>query len=187
MSSYAPLSSSGETVSSRASLSSRGVTAGSSVETTFLDTAVKPRYDSWARDDNGARDDDRVKGSRLCGKNSMLGFTLLEVMIALLVITLGIGAVINTTSESGWKSSQLKQKTIASWVAQNQIAEYRARRTWNNASSKSGQVEMANTVWIWQMKVSATDDPSLRRIDVDVLLKGEDGIKASLTGFIAKL
>jgi general secretion pathway protein I len=117
----------------------------------------------------------------------MLGFTLLEVMIALLVITLGIGAVINTTSESGWKSSQLKQKTIASWVAQNQIAEYRARRTWNNASSKSGQVEMANTVWIWQMKVSATDDPSLRRIDVDVLLKGEDGIKASLTGFIAKL
>ncbi len=117
----------------------------------------------------------------------MLGFTLLEVMIALLVITLGIGAVINTTSESGWKSSLLKQKTIASWVAQNQIAEYRARRTWNNTSTRSGQVEMANAVWIWQMKVSATDDPSLRRIDVDVLLKGEDGIKASLTGFIAKL
>jgi general secretion pathway protein I len=59
----------------------------------------------------------------------MLGFTLLEVMIALLVIVLGIGAVINTTSESGWKSTQLKQKTIASWVAQNQIAEYRAMRT----------------------------------------------------------
>ena len=115
------------------------------------------------------------------------GFTLLEVMIALLVITLGIGAVINTTSESGWKSAQLKQKTIASWVAQNQIAEYRAKRTWNNASTKSGQVEMANAQWIWQMKISETDDPSLRRIDVDVLLKGEDGVKASLTGFIAKL
>ena len=80
-----------------------------------------------------------------------LGFTLLEVMIALLVITLGIGAVINTTSESGWKSSLLKQKTIASWVAQNQIAEYRAKRTWSNDSTKSGQVEMANAVWIWQM------------------------------------
>jgi general secretion pathway protein I len=117
----------------------------------------------------------------------MLGFTLLEVMIALLVIVLGIGAVINTTSESGWKSTQLKQKTIASWVAQNQIAEYRAMRTWSNDSNKSGQVEMANAQWIWQMKISRTDDPALRRIDVDVLLKGEDGVKASLTGFIARL
>ncbi len=117
----------------------------------------------------------------------MLGFTLLEVMIALLVITLGIGAVINTTSESGWKSAQLKQRTIASWVAQNQIALYRAKRTWNNASTRSGQVEMANAVWIYQMKISATADPALRQIDVDVLLKGEDGIKASVTGFIGQL
>jgi len=115
------------------------------------------------------------------------GFTLLEVMIALLVITLGSAAVINTTTESGWKSAQLKQKTIASWVAQNQIALYRAKRTWNNASSKSGQVEMANATWVYQMKISATDDPALRQIDVDVLLQGEDGVKASVTGFIGKL
>ena len=46
---------------------------------------------------------------------------------------------------------------------------------------------MANAQWIWQMKISRTDDPALRRIDVDVLLKGEDGVKASLTGFIARL
>ena len=117
----------------------------------------------------------------------MLGFTLLEVMIALLVITLGIGAVINTTSESGWKSAQLKQKTIASWVAQNQIAIYRAKRTWNNATTRSGEVEMANATWIYQMKISVTADPAFRQIEVDVLLKGEDGIKASVTGFIGQL
>lgn len=117
----------------------------------------------------------------------MRGFTLLEVMIALVVITLGSAAVINTTTESGWKSAQLKQKTIASWVAQNQIALYRAKRTWNNDSTKSGQVEMANATWIYQMKISATDDPGLRQIDVDVLLKGEDGVKASVTGFIGNL
>ena len=108
-------------------------------------------------------------------------------MIALLVIALGIGAVINTTSESGWKSAVMKQRTIASWVAQNQIAEYRAKRTWNNDSSVAGQVRMANSTWIWRMKISKTDDPSLRRIDVDVLLKGEDGVKASLTGFIGRI
>jgi prepilin-type N-terminal cleavage/methylation domain-containing protein len=48
---------------------------------------------------------------------SLRGFTLLEVMIALLVITLGMGAVINTTTESSWKSSILKQKTILTTVS----------------------------------------------------------------------
>jgi general secretion pathway protein I len=119
-------------------------------------------------------------------KKRIRGYTLLEVMIALLVITLGMGAVINTTTESGWKSSLLKQKTIAGWVAQNQLALYRAKRTWTNAKTQSGDVEMANIDWSWELKVSATEDPSLRRLDVDVSLKGEEAIKASFTGFIGK-
>ncbi len=117
----------------------------------------------------------------------MAGFTLLEVMIALLVLAIGVGAVINTTGESGWKAAQLKQKTIASWVAQNEIALYRAKRTWSNRSSRSGTTEMANAEWDWRMSISKTDDPSLRRIDVEVYLKGEDGLKASITGFIARI
>ena len=127
-----------------------------------------------------------MKASR-CVRARMRGFTLLEVMIALLVITLGMGAVINTTSESGWKSAQLKQKTIATWVAQNQIVKYRAKRIWSDAHSQSGKVEMANVEWTWKMKISATDDPSLRRLDVEVFIEGEDSLKASLTGFIAKI
>ena len=115
------------------------------------------------------------------------GFTLLEVMIALLVIALGVAAVINTTSESGWKSAQLRQKTFASWVAQNQIAEFRARRVWNNATRHSGEVEMAGATWQWELRISATDDPDLRRLDVDVHLDGDDALKASLTGFVGRL
>jgi len=135
----------------------------------------------------GSREEVHLRDSRLRGNDRKRGFTLLEVMIALLVITLGMGAVINTTGESGWKSAQLKQGTIANWVAQNQIAEYRAKRTWTNATKKSGEVEMANTDWVWQMKISKTDDPSLRRLDVEVFIKGEDALKASATGFIGRL
>ena len=108
-------------------------------------------------------------------------------MIALLVITLGMGAVINTTGESAWKSALLRHQTIASWVAQNQIALYRAKRSWNNQTSKSGEVEMANAKWTWKLKISKTDDPSLRRLDVEVSLKGEDAVKARFTGFLALL
>jgi general secretion pathway protein I len=124
----------------------------------------------------------RVGGARRKG-----GFTLLEVMISLLVITLGMGAVIVTTGESGWKSSHLRETTIASWVAYNEIALYRAKRTWTEASSRSGQAEMANVQWDWKMKISATDDPSIRRVDVDVFIKGDTEVKSRVTGFIARL
>jgi general secretion pathway protein I len=115
------------------------------------------------------------------------GFTLLEVMIALLVITLGMGAVIVTTGESAWKSSHLRESTIASWVAYNEIALYRAKRTWSEATSRSGETEMANAQWKWEMKISGTDDPKLRRVDVEVFIKGETAVKSRVTGFIAQL
>jgi hypothetical protein len=46
---------------------------------------------------------------------------------------------------------------------------------------------MANAQWEWTMQISATDDPSLRRLDVEVTLKDETAVKANVTGFIAKL
>ena len=115
------------------------------------------------------------------------GFTLIEVMIALLVITLGLGAVMATTSETGWKSAKLRESTIANWVAYNQIARYRASRTWDGASNLSGEAEMANAEWEWRMSVEKTDDPSLRRLEVEVTLKDDDAVKARVTGFIGNL
>ena len=127
----------------------------------------------------------RLREDRVLKRKS--GFTLLEVMIALLVITLGMGAVVVTTGESGWKSSHLRESTIASWVAYNEIALYRAKRTWGTVTKRSGESEMANVEWKWEMELSETDDPSLRRMDVEVFIKGDTAVKARVTGFIAKL
>ena len=115
------------------------------------------------------------------------GFTLLEVMIALLVIVIGTAAVINTTTESTWKSSRLWERTIASWVAQNEIAQFRARRSWGNERNRSGVTEMANAEWQWRMQISETDDPALRRLDVEVSVSGDSDVITTLTAFIGKL
>jgi len=115
------------------------------------------------------------------------GFTLIEVMFALLIVALTMGAIIETGGYSARRTAQLTEKTIASWVAQNQVTLYRAKRTWTSASNKSGSVEMAESEWQWKMKISKTDEPLLRRIDVDVYLQGGSDIKASATGFIGKL
>ncbi len=123
----------------------------------------------------------------MTGRRSHFGFTLMEVMIALLIIVVGAAAVINTSTESAWKSTQLWQRTVAGWVAQNEIAEFRARRSWSNDRNHSGRVEMANVEWLWQLRVSDTDDPQLRRLDIEVFLDGDDDVKARMTGFMGRL
>ena len=114
-------------------------------------------------------------------------FTLLEVMVALLIVAITMGAIVDSGGSSARNTAHLTQKTIASWIAQNEVSLYRAKRTWNNVSEVKGEVDMADASWQWKMKISNTDDPSLRRIDVDVYLGDDDDIKASATGFIANL
>jgi len=120
-------------------------------------------------------------------RQNLKGFTLLEVMFALLIVALTMGAVVESGGYSARRTLQLTEKTIASWIAQNQVTLYRAKRTWTSATSKSGTLEMANSEWEWKLKISKTDEPLLRRIDVDVYQAGGSDIKASATGFIAKL
>ncbi len=114
-------------------------------------------------------------------------FTLIEVMVALMVIVISLVAIFDSASSSTWRTSYLKEKTIATWVAQNQVSLYRAKKSWTGTSNLSGDVSMAGVEWEWKMHVSKTDDPLLRRIDVDVYIEGDDSIKASATGFIGKL
>jgi general secretion pathway protein I len=118
---------------------------------------------------------------------SLKAFTLLEVMVALVVISVTMGAIISSAGSSTAVASRLKEKTVANWVAQNQIALYRAKKIWTmSTSNQNGKVVMLGVEWQWDMEVNKTDDPLLRKIDVDVYLVDDD-IIARATGFIGKL
>ncbi|MFT5548621.1 MAG: general secretion pathway protein I [Candidatus Azotimanducaceae bacterium] len=114
-------------------------------------------------------------------------FTLLEVMVALVVISVTMGAIITSAGSSAAVASRLKEKTVANWVAQNQIALYRAKNIWSTSlSSQNGKAQMLDVDWHWLMKINKTDDPLLHKIEVDVYLVDDDVI-SSATGFVAKL
>ncbi len=104
-----------------------------------------------------------------------------------MVIALSLFAIFESTSTVALHSSYLKEKTIANWVAQNRIALYRARKTWGSVSNTSGQVSMANVEWDWKMHIAETENPNVRKIDVDVFFNGGDTIKGSATGYVVKL
>ena len=115
------------------------------------------------------------------------GFTLIEVMVAFMIIALSLFAIFESTATLTWQSAYLKEKTIANWVAQNQVALYRAKKTWSNVSNLSGQVIMANVEWDWKMQIGETENPNVRKIDVEVFLDGDDAIRGTATGYIVKL
>ncbi len=115
-------------------------------------------------------------------------FTLIEIMVALAIIALTMGAIIENTTASTRNAIYLRDKTIASWVALNQITLIRSKRQWTNKSNKHGTVEMAGREWLWKMKILKTDDAGMRRLTIDVFsVDDERQALVSMTGFMARL
>lgn len=101
-------------------------------------------------------------------------FTLLEVLVALAVLTMGIGTVIKVSAGQTTQLSYLKAKTFALWVASNKANEIKLGK-WPATGSTSGYETMANQEWSWRIKVSNTTDKDLRRLDIDVNRANEEG------------
>ena len=96
------------------------------------------------------------------------GFTLIEILVALAVIAIAVAAVVAAVSGNVSNAAYLQDRTLAHWVAMNKIAEVQVAKNWPAAGTQHGESLMASQQWSWQVKVSTTDDPDVRRVDVDV-------------------
>jgi len=117
------------------------------------------------------------------------GFTLIEVLVALIIVGLGMLAVIRAVTQTVNNTDYLRQKTIAHWVAMNKLTEVRLATSPPSNDESNGDVDMAGITWHWRMKVSDVDSltgaTTLKRMDISVAPK-DAGEKASIdtvTGF----
>lgn len=118
--------------------------------------------------------------------DAQMGFTLIEVMVALAIAALALGAVAAAISQMVESSTAMQQRTYASWIAQNRIAELRLANVVPEVSEDSDQVEFANQEWTWRSTVSETGVENLFRVDVDVSLAGSDDVIRTVTGFVGE-
>ncbi|HXC60499.1 MAG TPA: type II secretion system minor pseudopilin GspI [Steroidobacteraceae bacterium] len=97
------------------------------------------------------------------------GFTLIEVLIALLVIALGVGALLGTLTSSADTVAALRDKSIAEWLALNRISEVRLSATRPGVGVSSGTVDnYAGGRWSWQQSVSDPGMAGILRVEVKV-------------------
>jgi len=114
------------------------------------------------------------------------GFTLLEVLVALAVLAIAMGAVIKATGDYTGNHVWLRDRTLATWVARNVLVQAQIENAWPNVGELKGTQEMGRREWRWLARVSQTDEAQLRRLDVEVyLLDAEDDAPVSvLSGFL---
>jgi general secretion pathway protein I len=113
------------------------------------------------------------------------GFTLLEVMVALVIVALGLMAAFGQVNQSLNAASRLRTMTLAHWIAVDQITRLRVLGEFPAIGSSSDEVEMANTRWVYKTKVTKADLETLRVIDVSVALADSpDSVITTVTGVI---
>ena len=112
------------------------------------------------------------------------GFTLIEVMIALTVLAIALAAVMRTIGQSIDLTTNLRDRNIALWVAQNRLVTHQLQRDFPPTTTTEGSSEMGGREWRWRELVSSTPEPKLRRMEIEVRLGAGDSVLARLVGFL---
>ncbi len=121
------------------------------------------------------------------GHRRQHGFTLIEVIIALAVIAIAMGAVVATSSQFTRTADYLRQKTFAHWVGANAFARLADSDPWPAQGQRQGHQHLAGQDWRWQARISSTPDPDLRRVDIQVSPgDAPKDVLATVTGFLGR-
>jgi general secretion pathway protein I len=113
------------------------------------------------------------------------GFTLLEAMIALFIVSLGMTAVIKTLNTYAVSAQYFEEKTLATWIATNKITELSVGSTWPAVDEYDEELDYANQHWKLHVEVSETEVKNLHRVDVSVS-RGDDPdhVQSKVSGLI---
>jgi len=116
------------------------------------------------------------------------GFTLVEVLVALIVVAIGLSALMVAVSGTARTSGYLRDKAIAQWISINRLSEVRLNSNNKFAqNTDTGELTVAGRTWHYDTQYFNTSIPTMQRIVVrsysgDAKTKGNP--LAGSTGFL---
>ena len=119
-----------------------------------------------------------LKMARLLMKqNSSKGFSLLEVAIALLILSTSVIAIYQVISSSTISTFELEDRYIAREIGNNRVALMNTIDIPQGTGTREGAIDMAGFQWEWREEISK--GPAINVYEYSILIK-----KSSATNYI---
>src|SRR4030067_3158634 len=97
------------------------------------------------------------------------GFTLLEVLVALVIVGTALGAGLGAVGSLTQNSSDLRASMMATWSAENRLTQIRPAHEWPALGQRRLDCPQGELLLICEENVFATPNPFFRRVEVSVL------------------
>jgi general secretion pathway protein I len=113
------------------------------------------------------------------------GFTLVEVLVALAIISIALLAALRVAGGGTNSVGELRARLLAGWVAENILAEQRALGAWPSPGIQRGTQRQGGIEFAWREEVISTPNQMFRRVDIRVFVAPEEAhALAHLVGFV---
>jgi general secretion pathway protein I len=115
------------------------------------------------------------------------GFTLVEVLVALMIVAMGLAALMTAVSGTARTSGYLRDKILAQWMALNRLSEVRLNLNKFGQNTDTGELNFANRTWHYDTRYFDTSIATMKRVVVRVYAgdaKTKGNPLAESTGFL---
>jgi general secretion pathway protein I len=97
------------------------------------------------------------------------GFTLLEVLVALVIIGTALAASLRAVASLTQNSSDLRAAMMATWSAENRLTQIRLAREWPPIGRRDFSCAQAELSLRCEEQIYPTPNPAFRRVEVVVV------------------
>ena len=118
---------------------------------------------------------------------SRSGFTLIEVLVAMAIISIALLAALRAAAMATSSVGDLRGRLLAGWVAENLLEEHRAKGDWPALGIQSGKTRQGGFDFNWREEIVSTPNAAFRRVNVLVTQapqQPEVHALARLSGFV---
>ncbi|MES2898716.1 MAG: type II secretion system minor pseudopilin GspI [Pseudomonadota bacterium] len=103
------------------------------------------------------------------------GFTLLEVLVALVIVGTALGASLRAVGSLTANSAGLRSSMMATWSAENRLVQIRLQKEYPAVGKRSFECPQGDLKLVCQEEVLASPNPRLRRVEVSVYDMADPG------------
>lgn len=119
-------------------------------------------------------------------KKNNAGFTLIEILIAMAILSIALTAIIKSSSENIKNTIYLQDKTTALWVGMEAINQVRAGALPLPAQSEGTEqeTEMLGKNWPWIATQTSTPNANIKKVIVEVKDPVKNTVLAHLESYL---